>query len=69
MFDIKCLKEQLKENDPFPGLREGLADLFPAKIKRAEPPGSQYAGTAAGGREIHILSLMQNSSHSDEGKG
>ena len=32
-------------------------------------PGSQYAGTAAGGHEIHILSLMQTSSHSEEGKG
>ena len=37
--------------------------------KRAEPPRSQYAGTAAGGHDIHILSLMQNSSHSEEGKG
>ena len=32
-------------------------------------PGSQYAGTTAGRHEIHILSLMQNSSHSEEGKG
>ena len=24
----------------------------------AEPPGSQYAGTAVGGHEIHILSLI-----------
>ena len=38
-------------------------------MEQAEPPGSQYAGTAAGGHEIHILSLMQNSSHSEEGKG
>ena len=38
-------------------------------IKRAESPGSQYADTAAGGHEIHILSLIQNSSHSEEGKG
>ena len=33
------------------------------------PQGSQYASTAAGGHDIHILSLMQNSSHSEEGKG
>ena len=38
-------------------------------MKLAEPLGSQYAGTAAGRHKIHILSLMQNSSHSEEGKG
>ena len=27
-------------------------------IKLAEPPGSQYASTAAGRHEIHILSLI-----------
>ena len=36
-------------------------------LKLAKTAGSQYAGTAVGGHEIHILSLMQNSSHSEEG--
>ena len=46
-----------------------LLHKFDIKIKLAKPPGSQYAGTAVGRHEIHILSLMQNSSHSEEGKG
>ena len=31
-------------------------------VNELNPLGSQYAGTAAGRHEIHILSLMQNSS-------
>ena len=49
------------------------SSLHPSSYKnyceRTELPGSKYAGTEAGRHEIHILSLMQNSSHSEEEKG
>ena len=50
-------------------VRNPFFTLNRKKYKQAKPPGSQYTSTAAGGHEIHILSLMQNSSHSEEGKG